>query len=325
VRARAAAAAALVGALALAGCGGSGTPPAGPDPAEPARPVGVVDPAVLPTTSAAPAGSCDRRASYRPTGALPAPGRMPSGSTMARIQRNGRLVVGVDQNNFRFGYRDPKTGNLVGFEIDLARELAKAIFGSPDKVLFRAITTADREKAINEGRVDIVIRSMTMNCDRWERINFSTEYFAAGQAIMVARDSPIKGIKDLAGKKVCAATGSTSIRNIAEKAPDALPVSANDALDCLVLLQQLQVHAVSTDDAILAGFMEQDKGTKILPGRFTEEPYGMAMKKESVDLARFVNGVLERLRTDGTWTRLYKKWLSSLGPTPQPPAPVYRD
>jgi polar amino acid transport system substrate-binding protein len=85
------------------------------------------------------------------------------------------------------------------------------------------------------------------------------------------------------------------------------------------------VQAVSTDDAILAGFAAQDRGTKILPERFTEEPYGMAMKKESVDLARFVNGVLERLRTDGTWTRLYKTWLSSLGPTPQPPAPVYRD
>ncbi|MDQ7908444.1 glutamate ABC transporter substrate-binding protein [Phytohabitans sp. ZYX-F-186] len=324
MRARAAAVAALLSVLALAGCGGSDAPPFGPDPAEPARPVGVQDPAVLPTTSAAPAGSCDPRASYRPTGALPAPGRMPSGSTMARIQRAGRLVVGVDQNNYRFGYRDPKTGNLVGFEIDLARELAAAIFGSPDKVLFRAITTADREKAIQEGRVDIVIRSMTMNCDRWERVNFSTEYFSAGQAIMVARDSPIKGIGDLADKKVCAATGSTSIRNIAAKAPDALPVSADDALDCLVLLQQLQVDAVSTDDAILAGFAEQDKGTKILPDRFTEEPYGMAMKKESVDLVRFVNGVLEQLRADGTWTSLYRTWLSSLGPTPQPPTPRYR-
>jgi polar amino acid transport system substrate-binding protein len=320
-----AAAAAVLFALVLAGCGGSDKPVAGPDPAEPARPVGMQDPAVLPTTSAAPAGSCDRRASYRPSGSLPAPGRMPSGSTMARIQRNGRLVVGVDQNNYHFGYRDPKTGDLVGFEIDLARELARAIFGSPDKVLFRAITTADREKAIQEGRVDIVIRSMTMNCDRWERVNFSTEYYSAGQAIMVARDSPIKGIKDLAGKKVCAATGSTSIRNIAEKAPAAKPVSASDALDCLVLLQQLQVDAVSTDDAILAGFAAQDKGTKILPERFTEEPYGMAMKKESVDLVRFVNGVLERLRSDGTWTRIYDQWLSSLGATPQPPAPHYRD
>jgi polar amino acid transport system substrate-binding protein len=324
VRARAAVAAVL-SVLVLAGCGGSNTPPAGPNPAEPARPVGVEDPAQLPTGSAAPAGSCDPRASYRPTGAAPAPGQMPPGTTMARIKQAGRLVVGVDQNNFRFGYRDPKTGNLVGFEIDLARELARAIFGSPDKVLFRAITTADRVPAIEQGRVDMVIRSMTMNCDRWEQVNFSTEYFSAGQAIMVARDSPIQGIKDLAGKKVCAATGSTSIRNIAAKAPEAKPVSANDALDCLVLLQQLQVDAVSTDDAILAGFAEQDKGTKILPERFTEEPYGMAMKKESVDLVRFVNAVLDRIRADGTWTRLYDKWLSSLGATPRPPAPRYRD
>ncbi|MFC0526834.1 glutamate ABC transporter substrate-binding protein [Phytohabitans kaempferiae] len=319
------AAAAVLAALVLAGCGGTEPLPSGPDPAEPARPVGVQDPAVLPTSPVAPAGSCDPRASFRPTGALPPAGRMPSGSTMARIQRAGRLVVGVDQNNYRFGYRDSKTGNLVGFEIDLARELARAIFGSPDKVLFRTITTADREAAIQEGRVDIVIRSMTMNCDRWERIAFSTEYFSAGQAILVAGDSPINGIEDLAGKKVCAATGSTSIRNIAAKAPDALPVSASDALDCLVLLQQLQVEAVSTDDAILAGFAEQDKGTKILPERFTEEPYGMAMKQGATDLVRFVNGVLDQLRSNGTWTRVYETWLSSLGDTPPPPAPRYRD
>jgi polar amino acid transport system substrate-binding protein len=311
--------------LVLSGCASGTALPAAPVDTTAPRPVGAKDPAAVPTGAAA-AGSCrDPRASLRPSGAPPAPGRMPAGSTMAQIAQRGRLVVGVDQNNYRFGYRDPATGNLVGFEIDLAYEIAAAIFGDRTKVQFRAVTTAEREEAVRKGTVDIVIRSMTMNCDRWQRVAFSTEYFSAGQAVLVAKGATIKGRKDLAGKKVCAAAGSTSIRNIAAEIPNARPVSGADALDCLVMLQQHQVDAVSTDDAILAGFAAQDPSTVVLPDRFTKEPYGMAMKKESTDLVRFVNGVLERLRANGTWTRLYDKWLSSLGRTPTPPVARYQD
>jgi len=316
---------ALLTVLCLTGCAASRPlPDARVDVSAP-RPVGAQDPASIPTATATTPTSCDPRASLRPSAAPPAPGRMPAGSTMARIAERGRLVVGVDQNNYRFGYRDPGTGELVGFEIDLAHEIARAIFGDPGKVLFRAVTTAEREQAIQSGAVDIVIRSMTMTCDRWQRVSFSTEYVSAGQAILVTKGSPIKNLAGLAGRKVCAATGSTSIRNIATKAPKALPVSAADALDCLVMLQQNQVDAVSTDDTILAGFAAQDPGTTVLPDRFTEEPYGMAMKKESPDLVRFVNAVLERLRADGTWTRLYDRWLTALGSTPPPPAARYQD
>jgi polar amino acid transport system substrate-binding protein len=313
---------ALLAVLFVTGCAASPSLPDGRVDASAPRPVDARDPAPIPTGAAAPPGSCNPRASLRPSGSLPAAGRMPANSTMARIAARGRLVVGVDQNNFRFGYRDPTTGDLVGFEIDLAHEIARAICGDPGRGQVRP---AEREQVVQAGTVDIVIRSMTMNCDRWQRVSFSTEYFSAGQAILVAKGSPIKGLGDLAGQKVCAATGSTSIRNIATKAPQALPVSAADALDCLVMLQQNQVAAVSTDDAILAGFAAQDPGTTVLPERFTEEPYGMAMKKESPDLVRFVNGVLERLRADGTWTRLYNKWLTALGSTPQPPAARYQD
>jgi len=316
---------ALLAILFVAGCAASPRLPGGRVDSAAPRPVDAHDPAPIPTGAAAPPGSCDPRASLRPSGPLPAAGRMPANSPMAQIAARGRLVVGVDQNNYRFGYRDPASGDLVGFEIDLAHEIARAIFGDPGKVQFRAVRTAEREQAVQTGTVDIVIRSMTMNCDRWQRVSFSTEYFSAGQAILVAKGSPIRGLADLAGQKVCAATGSTSIRNIAALAPQALPVSAADALDCLVMLQQNQVAAVSTDDAILAGFAAQDPSTVVLPKRFTEEPYGMAMKKESPDLVRFVNGVLERLRADGTWTRLYNKWLAALGRTPQPPAAHYQD
>jgi polar amino acid transport system substrate-binding protein len=254
---------------------------------------------------------------------------MPSGSTMARIVSRGRLVVGVDQNNFGFGFRDPKTGDLVGFEIDLAREIARAIFGDPNKVQFLAIGTGDRERAVlpdAEGKslADLVVRSMTMNCDRWQRVAFSTEYFTARQAVLVPIGSPIKRISQLAGQRVCASQNSTSIRNFAAKVPNAETVGAADALDCLVLLQQNQVVAVTSDDAILAGFTAQDTNTTLLSERFSDEPYGMIMSPKNTDLVRFVNGVLEQVRADGTWTRLYDKWLTRLGATPAPPVARYQ-
>mgnify|MGYP001402768748 CR=1 FL=1 len=308
----------------LVGCGTAEPPlPDAEMPLPPPRPVGMQDPAVIPSGPAAPSGSCDPRASLRPTGAKPRPGNMPAGSTMARIVQRGRLVVGVDQNSYHFGFRDPLTGQLTGFDVDIAREIARDMFGDPGRIQFRAISSADRIKVIQDGTVDMVVRTMTMNCERWREVSFSTEYFTAGQRVLVPRGSPIRSIEDLRGKKVCAAAGSTSIRNIA--AAGTSPVSVVNWTDCLVLLQQNQVAAVSTDDSILVGLAAQDPNTEVVGPRFSDEPYGVAMSRSTPDLVRFVNAVLARIRADGTWTRLYNRWLTSLGPAPSPPAARYRD
>lgn len=313
--------------LALGGCDSAPVTPAIAPSVAPPRPDGARDPAVLPSAraSAAPA-TCDPRASLRPPASLPAPGRMPAGSAMARIVQRGRLVVGVNQNAYLFGYRDSATGKLVGFDIDIAREMARALFGDPDKIQFRAITTADRIPAIQNGTVDLVVRQSTMTCERWQEVSFSSEYYSASQRVLVANDSPVRDLADLAGKKVCAATGSTSIVNIATKLPKSIPVSGVDASDCLVMLQQGQIDAISTDDAILAGYAEQDPNTHLVPAPpLSAEPYGIMVAKESPELVRFVNGVLERMRSDGTWAAIYRRWLSSLGAVPAPPAARYRD
>ncbi|GAB3977770.1 glutamate ABC transporter substrate-binding protein [Plantactinospora veratri] len=291
--------------------------------ADPPRPVGMQDPAVIPTGPAASSGSCNPRASLRPSGALPRPRQMPSGSAMDKIVQRGRLIVGVDQNNYQFGFRDPLTGQLTGFDVDIAREIARGLFGDPGRIQFRAISSADRIKVVKDGTVDMVVRTMTMNCERWQEVNFSTEYFTAGQRVLVTRGSGVKSIDDLRGRKVCAAAGSTSIRNIAAKGTT--PVSVVNWTDCLVLLQQNQVVAVSTDDSILVGLAAQDPNTEVVGPRFSDEPYGVAISREAPELVRFVNGVLAKIRSDGTWTRLYTRWLTSLGPAPAPPVARYRD
>jgi polar amino acid transport system substrate-binding protein len=311
-------------AVLVAGCGSPTDTDTGPAPFVPPRPVGVEDPAVIPTSSAGPAPACDALASFRPSGSPPAPGAMPAGSTMARIAQRGRLIVGVNQNTYLFGYRDAATGEIVGFDVDIAREVATAIFGDwRGHIQLVATTSAQRIPYLRDKTVDIVANTMTINCDRWRQVNFSSQYYQAGQRLLVPRASTAKGIDDMGGKKVCAASGSTSIQNIAAAPSKPVPVSVNDWTDCLVLLQQGQVDGISTDDTILAGLRDQDPTTKMVGPAFTSEPYGLAIAKGSEDFVRFVNGVLERIRADGTWATIYRRWL---GPdVPTPPVARYRD
>ena len=310
--------------LALAGCGSSDGPSTTPPSFVAPLPDGVQDPAVIAAGGADAAPTCDALASLRPSGSLPRPGAMPAGSTMDKIAAKGRLVAGVSQNTYLFGFRDASTGEIKGFDVDIVKEIATAIFGDwRDHVQFVAVTSAQRIPYVLEGKVDLVASTMTMNCARWQQVNFSSQYFDAQQMVLVPKDSTVKGIADLGGKKVCAAAGSTSIQNIAAAASKPIPVSVSDWTDCLVMLQQGQVDAISTDNTILAGLAAQDPTTQLVGSGFSSEPYGLAMSQQAPDLVRFVNGVLEQIRSNGRWTALFRS-NNLLGPDSAPPA-RYKD
>jgi polar amino acid transport system substrate-binding protein len=144
--------------------------------------------------------------------------------------------------------------------------------------------------------------------------------------VLVPTISPTKSIDELGGKRVCATTGSTSIDNIKARPSHPIPVPVPDWTDCLVLLQQGKVDAISTDDTILAGLAAQDPYVKVVGDPFTREPYGMAIRKDHPDFVRFVNGVLDQLRADGTWTAIYNRWAGRILGAPDhiPPA-LYSD
>jgi len=275
-------------------------------------------------------------ASLSPEGPLPAPGAMPAGSFMATIQKRGRLIVGVDQTTLLFGYLNPENGQIEGFDIDMLRQVAKAIFGDDGqdentRIQFVAISAAQRIPFVQSGQVDIVADTMTINCQRDQEVDFSSVYYDAGQRILVPDGSTIASSADLGGKRVCAAAGSTSIDNVLNttvtgaKAP-AIPVSVDQWTDCLVALQSGTVDAISTDDTILAGLAVQDPLTKIVGPKFTDEPYGMAINKSHPEFVQFVNGVLQQMRTSGIWTAIWNRWLANagLGPTPAPPPAIYQ-
>ena len=167
-----------------------------------------------PSSTSAKGPRCNVDASLRPPAAMPAPGAMPAGSDMAAIRRRGHLLVGVDQNTRLLAYWNPLTKRFTGFEIDIAHELARAIFGNPNAVEFRALTTDERIPAVQSGEVDLSIDAITITCARKQQVDFSTVYFLARQRLLVRRDSPLSSARDLAGHRVCATEGSTSLETI---------------------------------------------------------------------------------------------------------------
>jgi polar amino acid transport system substrate-binding protein len=278
-----------------------------------------------PSATTTPPACGNPLASFAPAGANPAPGAtMPSGSYMATIQKRGRLIAGVSSDTLLLGARNPLNGQIEGFDIDMLKAVSKAIFGDPNKIEFRVITTAQRIPVLTDGSVDIVARAMTINCTRWAQIDFSTEYYLAGQKVLVAKGSTPKGMEDLKGKKVCAPNGSTSMDKLKTFA-GLVPVGSDTHTGCLVLFQQGKVDAITGDDTILAGLAAQDPYAVVVKApAFTKEPYGLGISKSHPDFVKFINGVLEQMRTDGQWTTAYDTWLKgALGPAPAPPAPVY--
>jgi polar amino acid transport system substrate-binding protein len=268
--------------------------------------------------------SCDATASLSP-GPLPEPGKMPAGSTMETIYKRGWIKVGLDIGSNLLSFRDPISGTIEGFDVDVAKELARGIFGDPERVEFRILNSDDRIDALKERTVDVVVKTMSITCDRLREIAFSTVYYEASQRILTMRSSNINSVADLAGKRVCAARGTTSISRIQQRVPDATIDTVSTWADCLVMVQQNQVDAVSTDDAILAGMAAQDPYVHVVGQSLGEEPYGIGINKDNEDLVRFTNGVLQKMREDGTWFDIYDRWLSILGPKYYPPQPSYRD
>lgn len=288
-----------------------------------ATPSPTASPSPSPTATAAPAVCEDPLASYAPLDPVPAPGGLPAGSTMARIRDRGRLVVGVSADSLLLGSRNPISGQVEGFDIDMARLVSEAIFGDPDRIELRVITAADRIPLLQDGSVDLVARNMTITCARWEQIAFSAEYYRSGQKVLVPLGSTATSLADLGGQRVCAPAGSTSLATL-EEFPEVVPVSATTHTDCLAKFQQGEVDAITGDDTVLAGLAAQDPYAQVVGQAFTAEPYGLGMNADDVDLVRFVNGVLADAMADGRWAQSYDRWLAdALGAAPAPPAPDY--
>jgi glutamate transport system substrate-binding protein len=244
-----------------------------------------------------------------------------AGTTMARLSEAGEITVGTKFDQPLFGLQGPD-GTPVGFDVEIAKIIAAKLGIEADKIKWTETVSANREPFIQDGKVDIVVATYTINDTRKEVIDFAGPYFEAGQTIMVLEENTdISGPDDLAGKKVCSVEGSTPAENIRTKYPEAQLDLTDAYSNCLEPLRNKQVDAVTTDNVILAGFVDQNEGEFKLVGEpFTQEPYGIGLKKGDDAFRNFINDVLEESYEDGTWDKAWEATAGKVLDTPEPPA-----
>ncbi|MBB6671899.1 transporter substrate-binding domain-containing protein [Cohnella nanjingensis] len=235
-------------------------------------------------------------------------------SALDAIKSRGKLIVGVKYDTRLFGLKDPASGKVEGFDIDVAKGLAKELLGDESKLELKEVTSKTRIPMLDNGDIDLIVATMTISEERKKQVDFSDVYFKAGQSLLVKKGSPIKSIADIKkGTKVIGVKGSTSVKNIAEKAPDATVLEFDNYQDAFTALKAGQGNVLTTDNAILYGMASQDSNYEVVGGTFTDEPYGIAAKKGNADLVAFVNDYLKKLQDSGEYDKLYEKWI---GETP---------
>ena len=258
---------------------------------------------------------------------------------MGTIQQRGRLRVGVSATNLLFSTVNPFTGEFEGFDVDIAKEVAIALFGdaNPEHIEFVVIPQTDRVTVLTnpQSDIDMVASTFSITCSRQADIDFSSEYFTSGQRLLVpAEDEAAAGHPRHARRRGPAERGPRpgvrrrgldQHRGAAHLGPRPNPVAPTTHAECLALLQQGQVGAVSTDDTLLAGFKAQDPNVAIVGERLTDEHYGLGLPPQRDEWVRYVNAVLEGVRSSGQWDAIYARWLSGALDAQQPPAAVYSD
>jgi glutamate transport system substrate-binding protein len=247
----------------------------------------------------------------------PASQTFPPGSTMAAIASRGSMTIGVKYDVPLMGLYDPVTQKIDGFDIAIGRELAKDMGLKENQVHFVEAVTANRIPFLTEDKVDMVISTFTITDERKQQIDFSRPYYIAGQSVMVKADNnTIKGVDDLAGKTVCAQSGSTSEVQVKQKVPTVTVLPLQVISACVSAMKDGRVDAVSTDDIQLAGLVTQDKTLKMVGTQFTVEPYGIGIKKGKTDLVKFVNDDLTKMLQDGRWEKIYNQYLGQVPSVP---------
>jgi glutamate transport system substrate-binding protein len=247
-----------------------------------------------------------------------------AGTTMAKLADKGSITIGTKFDQPLFGLRGP-SGEPEGFDVEIGKIIAAKLGIEPDKIKWTETVSANREPFIQDGKVDIVVATYTINDERKQVVDFAGPYFVAGQTILVKQDNnDINGPDDLAGKTVCSVEGSTPAANIEENYPDAKLELTDAYSNCLEPLRNDQVDAITTDNVILAGFVDQNPDEFKLAGEpFTEEPYGIGLKKGDDAFRTFINDVLEESYEDGSWEKAWEDTAGKVLETPEPP-PVDR-
>lgn len=229
-----------------------------------------------------------------------------------KIKDAGVLKVGVKVDVPGFGYKDPQTNKIDGFEVDLARQIAKKIIGDETKIKLEPVTAKTRGPLLDNGQLDVVIATFTIKPERLEQWNFSNPYYTDQVGLLVKKSAGIKGLADMDGKTIGVAQGATSkdaiIKEIEDKKLNIKPKFLEFATypEINAALESGRVDAFSVDKSILLGYLNDEK--VILDDGFSPQEYGIASKKGTDDLTKLINGVLDDLKSSGEMDKLLAKW-----------------
>jgi glutamate transport system substrate-binding protein len=275
----------LAAGLALTGCGKEGTPAGG-------------DPSVAQSTAA--------------------DVTVDGSATFDKMKQRDKVVIGVKEDQPGLGLKDPTTGEFSGFDIEIARLIsAKLGFDPETKIEYKPIPSASREQAITNGDIDYYVGTYSITDKRKEQISFAGPYFVAGQDLLVRKDdTAITGPETLMGKKVCSVTGSTPIQRVRDQklTEDANIVEFRTYSECVTKLDQKEVDAVTTDDAILKGYAAQEPDKfKVVGKTFSTEKYGIGLPKDDTALRNKVNDILQEAIDGGEWQTIYDATLGKSG------------
>jgi glutamate transport system substrate-binding protein len=242
--------------------------------------------------------------------------------TFDAIKQRGSVVIGVKEDQPNLGYKDPTTNKYSGFDISIANLIAAKLGYGESKITYKAIASANREQAIINGDIDYYVGTYSITDKRKTQISFAGPYYVAGQDLLVRKDdTSITGPDSLAGKKVCSATGSTSIQRIKDEYKQAKTVEFEKYSQCVDNLLNKQVDAVTTDDAILKGYAaQQPDKLKVIGKPFSTEKYGVGLNKDDSALRGKINDILAGSAKDGDWKTIYDATLGKSGSAATPPA-----
>jgi glutamate transport system substrate-binding protein len=248
------------------------------------------------------------------------------GGSVERLCKADKIVVGTKFDQPAFGLKNPTNGKVEGFDVEIAGLIVKALGKDPSVIDFQETVSKVREDVIVNGQRDFVVATYTINDARKQKIDFAGPYYVAGQDIMVkAGNTTITDEASLDGKKVCTAAGSTPETRLKAETKAQLTTFPTYS-ECAEALRDGRVEAVSTDNVILLGLINQSPGDFKLVGKpFSSEPYGIGVKKGDTELRTFINDVLEASYADGSWAKAYAATIGKVDTTPAPtPPPVNR-
>ncbi|MEU4846777.1 glutamate ABC transporter substrate-binding protein [Streptomyces gilvosporeus] len=224
-----------------------------------------------------------------------------SGSSMDKLRASGRIRIGVKFDQPGMGYKKAGSHEPSGFDIEIAKIVAGGLGIQPNKIQWVQTTSQNREKFLESGKVDLVVASYTMNNARRAVVGQAGPYFVTGQQLLVRKDRGISGAKDVKGKKVCAAKGSTSVRAI-KNSYQATPVQLATYGQCVAQLRGGSVDAVSTDGAILLGYAAQDpRELEVVGEPIDEAGYGVGYRKGDTGMCNFIDDTLQKAFRNGSW------------------------